>query len=180
MRRSQGVRCRGAGDALGGGPAPDDWDGPGDDANTGRARRWRWGRRGGHQTASSGDSASASDPGTEHGPGRCHGHGHGQGHHGHGHHGHGHGWGRGRGLRHVPPFEGRSLNDIAPGESCRIFALHGRGAVRQRLMDIGLVPNATLTVVRSAPLNDPIEVRVGATLVSVRRAEAARIEVLDA
>jgi len=72
------------------------------------------------------------------------------------------------------------LNDIVPGQACRIFALHGRGAVRQRLMDMGLVPNATLTVVRTAPLDDPIEVRVGATLVSVRRAEAARIEVVHA
>jgi len=88
--------------------------------------------------------------------------------------------GRHHGLRHGdgPHFEGRSLNDIPPGQSCRIFALHGRGAIRQRLMDMGFVPNTTLTVMRSAPLNDPIEVKAGATLVSVRRAEAARIEVV--
>jgi ferrous iron transport protein A len=87
----------------------------------------------------------------------------------------GHGAGRGQ-----PAFEGRSLNDIPPGETIRIFALHGRGAIRHRLMDLGLVPNATVEVVRCAPLADPIEVRVSDTFVTLRRAEAARIEVVPA
>ncbi|MBB4286604.1 Fe2+ transport system protein FeoA [Roseospira goensis] len=45
-------------------------------------------------------------------------------------------------------------------------------------MDLGLVPNATVEVVRRAPLADPIEVRVADTFVTLRRAEAARIEVV--
>lgn len=133
------------------------------DRDPGQRRRWRWGQRG-LQRAGTGEAheGNAHAGGSGCGPVRGHGRGH------------------GRGRHHAPPFEGRSLNDIVPGQACRIFALHGRGAVRQRLMDMGLVPNATLTVVRTAPLDDPIEVRVGATLVSVRRAEAARIEVVHA
>nr|WP_184435589.1 FeoA family protein [Roseospira goensis] len=107
------------------------------------------------------------------GRGRRGGHSGGRGH-GHGpRHGQGHGHGQGQ-----PAFEGRSLNDLAPGDRCRIFALHGRGAIRHRLMDLGLVPNATVEVVRRAPLADPIEVRVADTFVTLRRAEAARIEVV--
>lgn len=108
------------------------------------------------------------------GPGQ--GHGHGRGGHG----------GRGGMRRHrggggeCVMRAGQSLNEIRPGGVCRIHALHGRGAIRHRLMDLGLVPNAPLEVVRSAPLDDPIEVRVGDTFVTLRRAEAARVEVVDA
>jgi len=72
------------------------------------------------------------------------------------------------------------LNDIAPGGTCRIVALHGRGAVRQRLMDLGLVPNMSVSVMRRAPLGDPIQVRADDTFVTLRRAEAARIEIAEA
>jgi len=51
------------------------------------------------------------------------------------------------------------------------------GAVRQRLLDLGLMPNVLVTVVRSAPLNDPIEVKLDASNVSLRRREARTIEV---
>lgn len=164
MRRNRGERHRDAGGAM------EDWAGPDPgerDRHPGSRMRWGWGRRGARCAAAS-DAHEAPTPvdGPECGQGRGHGRGLGLGH--------------GRGRHHQPPFEGRSLNDITPGQTCRIFALHGRGPIRQRLMDMGLVPNADVTVVRAAPLNDPIEVRVGATLVSVRRAEAARIEVVHA
>lgn len=95
--------------------------------------------------------------------------------------------GRGRGRWHghaagrvEPAFEGRALSDLDPGERCRIFALHGRGAIRHRLLDLGLVPNAEVEVVRRAPLADPIEVRMGDTFLTLRRSEAARVEVVPA
>jgi len=47
-------------------------------------------------------------------------------------------------------------------------------------MDLGLVPNACLEVVRSAPLDDPVEVRLDDAFVTLRRAEAARIQVVSA
>jgi len=83
--------------------------------------------------------------------------------------------GRGRGE---PAFEGRALVDIDPGERCRIFSLHGRGAIRHRLLDLGLVPNAVVEVIRRAPLADPIEIRLEDTFITLRKAEAARVEVV--
>lgn len=86
--------------------------------------------------------------------------------------------GRGSGGGGAPAFEGRALSDLDPGERCRIFALHGRGAVRHRLLDLGLVPNAEVEIVRRAPLADPIEVRLGDSFLTLRRNEAARVEVV--
>ncbi|MCG8510090.1 MAG: ferrous iron transport protein A [Rhodospirillales bacterium] len=75
--------------------------------------------------------------------------------------------------------DARSLNDVTPGTTCRITRLHGQDAIRQRLLDMGFVPGAEITVMRSAPLLDPIEIRVGDAFVTVRRAEAMGIEVTD-
>ena len=70
-----------------------------------------------------------------------------------------------------------SLDELIPGERARIVCHHAQGAVRQRLMDLGLMPDAQLELVRVAPLGDPIEVRVGACSVVMRRREAASVEV---
>ncbi len=70
-----------------------------------------------------------------------------------------------------------TLDDLNPGERVRILRHHATGAVRQRLMDLGLMPDAQLELVRVAPLGDPIEVRVGACSVVMRRREAASVEV---
>ncbi|SDH70661.1 FeoA family protein [Roseospirillum parvum] len=101
---------------------------------------------------------------------------HGQPGHGQGHHGPGAGRPRADGAG--PHFHGMSLDDQKPGTSVRIRGLHGRGPIRQRLLDMGLVPGAEIAVIRSAPLRDPIEVRIGDTFLTLRRAEAARIEVV--
>lgn len=50
--------------------------------------------------------------------------------------------------------------------------------MRRRLMDLGMMPDAEITLVRVAPLNDPIEIRVGNAFVSLRRAEAVLIKVV--
>jgi len=73
------------------------------------------------------------------------------------------------------PF--RTLNDIHPGRRARIRRHHATAAVRQRLLDLGLMPNVEVLVVRSAPLDDPIELKLEAASVSLRRQEAATIEV---
>ncbi|RYH11410.1 ferrous iron transport protein A [Tropicimonas sp. IMCC6043] len=73
-----------------------------------------------------------------------------------------------------------SLCDILPGASCRICRLHGHGPVRQRLLDLGFQPGREITVLRRAPLNDPIELRLGDSFIVLRRREAAHIEVSDA
>ncbi|MBK1706610.1 FeoA family protein [Halochromatium glycolicum] len=71
----------------------------------------------------------------------------------------------------------RTLNDIRPGGRVRIRRHHSEGAVRQRLLDLGLMPNVVVTVVRSAPLNDPIELKLDASSITLRRREAITIEV---
>ncbi|MDQ2083133.1 FeoA family protein [Xanthobacteraceae bacterium Astr-EGSB] len=70
-----------------------------------------------------------------------------------------------------------SLDDLRPGETGRVVTLHGGGAVRRRLLDMGIVPGAEVEVVRNAPLRDPIEIRVGNSFIVLRRGEAARIEI---
>lgn len=78
--------------------------------------------------------------------------------------------------------EGRCLclNDLPPGSHCRIRTVGGGREIRRRLMDLGIAPDAHTVVVRSAPLDDPIQLRLGDDNVSIRRAEAALVEVEDA
>lgn len=78
-----------------------------------------------------------------------------------------------------PDHPSRTLNDIRPGRRARIRRHLGRGAVRQRLMDLGLMPNVEVVLVRCAPLNDPIELKLEATNLTLRRREAATIEIFD-
>lgn len=72
---------------------------------------------------------------------------------------------------------GDTLSEIAPGGRCSIRRLNGCGPTRQRLLDLGFQPGREVTVLRNAPLRDPIEVRVGDTFVALRRAEAAHVRV---
>ena len=69
------------------------------------------------------------------------------------------------------------LDHLHPGESCRVVALLGAGAVRRRLLDMGIVPSVRVEMIRNAPLRDPIEIRVHNTFMTLRRIEANRIEV---
>ena len=72
-----------------------------------------------------------------------------------------------------------SLNNISAGSSVLIKKHHAEGAVRQRLLDLGLMPNSQVKLVRAAPLNDPIEIKLDAGDVTLRRQEAATIEVVE-
>ncbi len=89
--------------------------------------------------------------------------------------------GEGRGCRcgcgGVETERSLSLDEAPVGGRVVIRRLNCRGAIRQRLIDIGLAPGVTVTLMRAAPLNDPIEVGIGRAFVSLRRAEAAEIEV---
>ncbi len=77
------------------------------------------------------------------------------------------------------PYLAKTLNDLTPGKSVKIIRHRSQGAVRQRLLDLGLMPGAEVTMVRSAPLNDPIELKLEAANVTLRRQEAATIEVQE-
>jgi len=69
------------------------------------------------------------------------------------------------------------LRDIKPGRRAKIRCHHATGAVRQRLLDLGFVPETEVEVIRKAPLGDPIECCVANYTVALRKSEADLIEV---
>ncbi len=70
-----------------------------------------------------------------------------------------------------------TLKDVKSGKRARIICHRAQGAVRQRLLDLGFVPQTVIEVIRRAPLGDPIECRVANYKVALRKAEADLIEV---
>jgi Fe2+ transport system protein FeoA len=74
---------------------------------------------------------------------------------------------------------GRSLARLAPGTSARVARLTGEPALRRRLLEMGLVPGAEVTLLRRAPFGDPIELRAHGYLLSVRTTEAMHVETED-
>ena len=71
----------------------------------------------------------------------------------------------------------KTLRDIKVGESAVVVKLHGEGAVKKRIMDMGLTKGADVKVRKVAPLGDPMEVTVRGFELSVRKADAEMIEV---
>jgi len=70
------------------------------------------------------------------------------------------------------------LGNIKPGRRGKIRCHHATGAVRQRLLDLGFVPDTEVEVIRKAPFGDPIECCVANYRVVLRKAEAGLIEVV--
>ena len=70
-----------------------------------------------------------------------------------------------------------TLDQLKPGESAKVSALKGEGAVKRRIMDMGITKGVVLAVRKVAPLGDPIELTVRGYELSVRKEEAAKIEV---
>lgn len=71
-----------------------------------------------------------------------------------------------------------SLAHLPAGAHARVLSVSGSGAVARRLMEMGLVPGAHVHMIKSAPLGDPIEVRVRGYNLAVRKAEARTIKVV--
>ncbi len=69
------------------------------------------------------------------------------------------------------------LCDFAIGESGVIKCVTGEGKIRRRLFDMGLTPGAQLTMKKKAPFGDPIEITVRGYELTLRKAEAAYVEV---
>ena len=70
-----------------------------------------------------------------------------------------------------------TLNQIKVGHSAKIVRLNGEGAVKRRIMDMGLTKGVEVFVRKRAPLGDPIEVTVRGYELSLRKADAQMIEV---
>ncbi len=71
----------------------------------------------------------------------------------------------------------KTLKDIGVGGRATVVKLHGEGAVRRRIMDMGVTKGAELYVRKVAPLGDPIEINVRGYELSVRKSDAEMIEV---
>ena len=71
----------------------------------------------------------------------------------------------------------KSLKEAKVGDTVRVVKLHGEGAVKRRIMDMGLTKGVDVQIRRVAPLGDPIEVTVRGYELSIRNADAEMIEV---
>ena len=69
------------------------------------------------------------------------------------------------------------LKQVKIGSTVRVVKLHGEGAVKRRIMDMGITKGAEIFVRKVAPLGDPIEVTVRGYELSLRKADAEMIEV---
>lgn len=71
----------------------------------------------------------------------------------------------------------KTLKEVKVGETSVIVKLHGEGAVKRRIMDMGLTKGTEVYVRKVAPLGDPIELTVRGYELSIRKADAENIEV---
>ncbi len=69
------------------------------------------------------------------------------------------------------------LHELKVGQHGTIVGVGGEGAIKRRMMDMGLVPGTVVRVVRVAPLGDPIEFRIKGYSLSLRRSEARNVTV---
>ncbi len=70
-----------------------------------------------------------------------------------------------------------TLNQLRVGESAEIVAVGGEGALRNRLIDMGLIPRTKLTLRKVAPMGDPIEIHIRGYELTLRLEDAANITV---
>ena len=73
-----------------------------------------------------------------------------------------------------------TLNLLQPGRTARVVSVGGEGALRQHFLDMGLIPGAEVTMIKFAPLGDPVELRIHGYELTLRLADAAQIEIVPA
>ena len=71
----------------------------------------------------------------------------------------------------------KTLREVKIGETVKVVKLHGEGPVKRRIMDMGITKGVEVYVRKVAPLGDPLEVTVRGYELSVRKGDAASIEV---
>ena len=71
----------------------------------------------------------------------------------------------------------KTLRDVAVGDTAKVKKLHGEGAVKRRIMDMGITKGVSVYVRKVAPLGDPLELNVRGYELSLRKADAEMIEV---
>lgn len=71
----------------------------------------------------------------------------------------------------------KTLRQAKVGDTAKVVKLHGEGAVKRRIMDMGITKGANVNIRKVAPFGDPIEVTVRGYELSIRKADADMIEV---
>lgn len=71
----------------------------------------------------------------------------------------------------------RTLRDVKVGETVSVVKLHGEGALRRRIMDMGITRGTSIYVRKVAPLGDPVEITIRGYELSIRKGDADCIEV---
>ena len=71
----------------------------------------------------------------------------------------------------------KTLKEVKVGKSVRVVKVHGEGAIRRRIMDMGITKGVEIFVKKVAPLGDPIEITVRGYELSIRKNDAKIIEV---
>lgn len=71
----------------------------------------------------------------------------------------------------------KSLSDLTVGQRARVVAVAGSDGISLRLLEMGLTPGVALELIGTAPLGDPLELEVRGYRLSVRKSEAARVQI---
>lgn len=71
----------------------------------------------------------------------------------------------------------KTLKDVKIGATAKVVKLHGEGAIKRRIMDMGITKGVELYVRKAAPFGDPIEIYVRGYELSIRKADAEMVEV---
>lgn len=70
-----------------------------------------------------------------------------------------------------------TLKKLSPGEKAKVIRINGTGAIRRRLLEMGVAPGCEVEVERYAPFGDPVEVKIRGYHLSLRKKEADMVEV---
>ena len=71
----------------------------------------------------------------------------------------------------------KTLRDIKVGQTAKVVKLHGEGAIKRRIMDMGITKGVEIQIQKVAPFGDPIELTVRGYQLSIRKADAEMIEI---
>ena len=71
----------------------------------------------------------------------------------------------------------KSLEQVKPGETVSVVRLHGEGPIKRRIMDMGLTKGSEIHIRKVAPLGDPVEITVRGYELTLRKADAACVDV---
>lgn len=70
-----------------------------------------------------------------------------------------------------------TLRDLKPGDAAKVVKIKGEGAIKRRIMDMGLIKGTSFVVKKVAPLGDPVEITVRGYELSIRKFDAEIVEV---